>query len=132
MSELKDETIRGVYERWAEGDFQAGGDLFDPLVLFVMGPGFPETGTYLGPERVTEYTRGFLEPWERISVEAEEIVPAGDSVFAAVRQRGTGIGSGAEVELRYFQVWSFRGDRIIRFETFRERPDALAAAGLRC
>jgi hypothetical protein len=33
--------------------------------------------------------------------------------------------------MRYFQVWSFRGDKVIRLESFRERVDALEAAGLR-
>ncbi len=130
MSEENVKAIRGVYERWAKGDFKAGVAIFDPLILFVMGSRFPESGTYLGPDEVTEFTRGFLEPWERISIDAEEIVSAGDSVFAAVRQHGVGIASGAGTEFRYFQVWSFRGDRVIRFENFREREEALEAAGL--
>ena len=29
-----------------------------------------------------------------------------------------------------FHVWSFRGERVIRLECFRERGEALAAAGL--
>ena len=130
VSEEHVETIRGVYERWSEGDFSAGRDLFDPLVVFVMGRGFPEAGTYLGLERVAEYMRGFLEPWSHITIEVEEIVAAGDSVVAAVSQRGTGGGSGAATELRYFQVWTFRGAKVIRFETFRERTAAFEAAGL--
>jgi ketosteroid isomerase-like protein len=96
-----------------------------------MGPGFPDAGTYLGPEGVAEYTRGFLEPWSRITIDAEEISEAGDSVVVAVWQRGTGTGSGAVTEFRYFHVWSFRGSRVIRFETFRERAEAIEAAGLR-
>ena len=43
---------------------------------------------------------------------------------------GVGSESGAETEFRYFQVWSFRGRRVIRLENFRERSDALAAAGM--
>ena len=50
MSEENVDAIRGVYERWSEGDFRAGADLFDPLILFVMRPEFPDAGTYLGPE----------------------------------------------------------------------------------
>ncbi len=129
MSEEHVETIRGVYERWREGDFSAGIELFDPLILFVMRPEFPDAGSYLGPERVAEYMRHFLEPWERITIEAEEIVGAGDSVVVAVSQRGTGGGSGADTELRYFHVWTFRGATVIRFESVRERAEAFAAVG---
>ena len=123
------EAIRGVYERWAEGDFRAGIDLFDPLIVFVMRPEFPDAGTYLGPERVAEYMRGFLEPWTRLTIEAEELNEAGDSVVAAVCQSGVGTGSGAATEFRYFQVWSFRGPTVIRFENFRERAEAVEATG---
>ena len=42
------EAVRGVYERWEQGDFSASVDLFDPAVEFVIGPGFPDAGTYAG------------------------------------------------------------------------------------
>ncbi len=124
------ETIRAIYERWGQGDFSVGPEHFDPNLVFVMRPEFPDSGTYLGPEQVADYTRIFLEPWERITIEATELIEAGDSVIAAVTQRGMGIASQAEVEFRYYNVWTFRGPMIIRFETFRERDQALTAVGL--
>ncbi len=130
MSEENVEAIRNVYERWGEGDFGAGVELLDPHVLFVMSPEFPDAGLYLGVERIAEYTRGFLEPWTRITIEAEEIADAGDSVVVAVRQRGVGGGSGVATEFAYFQVWSFRGNQVIRLENFRKRAEAHKAAGL--
>jgi len=96
-----------------------------------MRPEFPDAGTYLGLERLGEYTRGFLEPWTRLTIEAEEITDAGDSVVAAVVQRGVGDGSGAPTEFRYFHVWSFRGGKVIRLECVRQRAEALEAVGLR-
>ncbi len=124
------QALQGVYDRWSEGDFGASAELMDPLVLFVMGEGLPDAGQYLGVGQLAEYMRGFLEPWARLTIEAEEIIPAGDSLFAAVVQRGVGEGSGAATELRYFHVWSLRADKVIRLETFRDRSVALAAAGL--
>ena len=130
MSTRNVEAIHGVYERWGGGDFRVRPDLFDPLVVLVMRPEFPDAGTYIGPEAIAEYTRSFLEPWTRITIEAEEVVVAGDSVVVAVRQRGVGAGSGIETELRYCHLWSFRGSKVIRIETFRERAQAFEAAGL--
>jgi ketosteroid isomerase-like protein len=121
--------LRRVYERWSQGDF-ADTEFFDPQVQFIMGPGFPEAGTYLGIGQLGGYMRGFLESWEHIAIQADELAGVGDSVVAAVRQEGTGRGSGAAARLDYFQVWTFRGGRAIRFETFRERADAYAAVGL--
>jgi ketosteroid isomerase-like protein len=131
MSETNVRAVEGVYERWSQGDFRASIDVLDPLVLLVMRPEFPDAGTYLGLDRLRDYTRGFLEPWTRITIAAEEITEAGDTVVVAVRQSGIGGGSGAPAELRYFHVWSFRGGKAIRLETFRERAEALEAAGLR-
>jgi len=125
------DALREVYARWSRGDFSASLDVADPLILFVLGPEFPDAGSYLGIEGLREYTRGFLEPWSRITIEAEEVTPAGDSVVVAVLQRGVGDESGIATELRYFQVWSFRGARAIRLENFRERAEALEAVGLR-
>jgi ketosteroid isomerase-like protein len=74
---------------------------------------------------------GFLEPWTRLTIEAEEIIEAGDSVVAGICQRGAGSGSGAVTEFRYFQVWTFRGGKVIRCENFRERAEAVETTGLR-
>ncbi len=131
MSQENVETVRDVYERWSQGDFRTSVDVLDPLVLFVLRPEFPDAGTYLGLERLAEYTRGLLEPWTRFTIEAEEITDAGDSVVVAVLQRGVGGGSGAASEFRYFHVWSFRGRKVIRLENFRDRAEALEAVGLR-
>ena len=130
MSAENVDTVRTLYERWSEGDFETTLAVVDPHFLLVMRPEFPDSGTYLGVERLMEYTRGFLEPWDRITIDAEEITDVDGSVVAAVLQRGAGVGSGAETEFRYFQVWSFRGDRAIRLENFRERSEAMRAAGL--
>jgi ketosteroid isomerase-like protein len=131
MSEENVEAIRAVYERWSEGDFWNSAEVLDPLVLFVLPPEFPDAGTYLGLEPLAEYMRGFLEPWTRLTIEAEEISDAGDSVVVAALQRGVASGSGAPSEFRYFQVWTFRGRKVIRLENFRERAEALETAGLR-
>jgi ketosteroid isomerase-like protein len=130
MSQENVKAVRGVYDRWSNGDFQASLDLFDPLALLVQRAEFPDAGTYLGVEKIVEYTRGFLEPWTRIAIEAEDITDVGESVVVAVRQRGVGGTSGAATEFRYHQVWSFRGSKVIRLENFREHSEALEVVGL--
>jgi ketosteroid isomerase-like protein len=130
MSGENVEIVRGIFERWGQGDFRAGTDLFDPHVVLVLRPGFPDAGAYVGAEGVAGYMRGFLEPWTHVTMEAEEVVEAGDSVLVGVRQRGVGDASGVPTELRYFQLFTFRGGRLIRLESIRERAEALEAAGL--
>jgi ketosteroid isomerase-like protein len=130
MAQANVAVVRGIYERWAKGDFAARGEMFDPGIVFVLGPDFPDAGSYVGLDELRQYMRGFLEPWVRLTIEVEEIRPAGDTVLAAVRQRGTGGESGVATELPYFQVWWFRGDRVVRLENFRHEADALEAAGV--
>jgi ketosteroid isomerase-like protein len=124
------EIVRTIYQGWSEGDFRASVGLLDPHVVLVLGPEFPDAGTYSGVEAVASYTRGLLEPWTRFSIEAEEVVAAGDCVLARVRQRGVGSSSGIPTELRYYMLWTFRGGKVIRLECFRDRTEALEAAGL--
>ena len=131
MSPENVEAVRAVYARWSEGDFRTSLEVLDPLVLFVHPPPLPEPGTYLGVDQVREFMRGFLESWSHLTIEAEGMTDAdGGTVVAAVRQSGVGSGSGAETDLRYSQVWSFRGGKVIRLENFREHAEALEAAGL--
>ena len=131
MAEGNVESVRRIYESWRRGDFAGTTGVLDEHVLMVVRPEFPDTGTYLGPQGIAEYTRGFLEPWSEITIRAEEIIPAGDSVVVSVLQRGEGDASGAVTEFRYFHLWTFRGGKAIRLETIRERDEALEAAGLR-
>ena len=129
MTEGNVAIVERIYDHWGRGDFKTH-NVLDEHALMVVRPEFPDTGTYLGHKGFADYTRGFLEPWSSITIEAEEIIPAGDSVVVAVRQRGEGDASGAVTEFRYFHVWTFRGGKAIRLETIRERDEALDAAGL--
>ena len=122
--------MRRIFDDWGRGNFRAGVELFDPHVLLVLRPEFPEAGVYLGPEEIATYTRGLLASWSNFAIEGEDFIDAGDSVVVRVHQRGVGISSGAVTELRYFQVWTFRGDAIIRIESIGERQQALEAVGL--
>lgn len=122
--------VRRVYEEWGRGNFGAGADLFGPDTLLVLRSGFPESGTYRGPEEIRGYVQGFLTSWNNAVIAGEDFVAEGDTVVVGVHQSATGKGSGAPVDFRYFQVWSFRAGMVVRIECIRERSDALEAAGL--
>ncbi len=130
MSRDNVEVVRKVLKHWSEGDFTTTIDALDEHAVLVLRPEFPDAGAYVGAEAIAAYTRGFLEPWTRLTIEAEELVDAGDTVLVGVLQRGVGDASGVETELRYFQLWTFRGGRVIRMENVRDRAAAMAAAGL--
>ena len=130
MSEENLEIVRRVYSAWARGDFRAGTELYAPETVLVLRPPLPEAGTYHGPEAIGGYMRSFLEPWDEAIIVGEDFAAAGDRVLVRVHQQATGTGSGAPVEMRYFQVWTFRDGSVIRIESIQDRSEALEAAGI--
>jgi ketosteroid isomerase-like protein len=64
-------------------------------------------------------------------IEAEELIDAGDHVFAAVRIAGKGRESGVETEMRLFTVWKLRNGKVQTVTGgYRDRAEALEAAWL--
>jgi ketosteroid isomerase-like protein len=74
-----------------------------------------------------------LETWEAPPTwEPQELVDAGDKVFAFIRTRARGRASGVEVDAQVANVWTFRDGKPVEFKYFGEdRAAALEAAGLR-
>ena len=131
MSQENVEAVQAIYERFSEGDFRASVDLLDPHIVFLMMPDAPEADEdYVGLEAVATAQRRLFEAWADLTMDAEELIAAGDTVLVSVRQRGVARISGVPTEAHYFTLWSFRGRKVIRIENFRERAQALQAAGL--
>ena len=131
MSRENVEVVRRIYERWADGDFRAGVELYDPNILLVLRPEFPEAGVYRGLDEIGSYMRkDFLKDFDNAAITGEEFLDAGDSVVVRVNQEAIGPGSRAPVGMRYYQLWTFRGPTVIRIESVKERADALGAVGL--
>jgi ketosteroid isomerase-like protein len=130
MSRENVEVVRAVYARWAHGDFSASLPLFDANLALVIDPEIPEGGTYVGSDGVREYMSRFLDSWESLTIAGESFEEVGDTVLVEVRQRGIGRGSGAPVETGYFQLWTFRGTKVVRLEVILSERRALEAVGL--
>ena len=124
------ETVRGIYEVWARGDFRPAVEAYDPHIVVVTRPDLPDGGRYVGVEAISAYMREYLAPFEHITWTAEELIEADGSVVAVTRQRGTAKRSGLSVEGQLFIVWTFRGRAVIRMEFFADRAGALEAVGL--
>ncbi len=53
-----------------------------------------------------------------------------ERVFVEFLNRGRGRGSGLPVEMTVYDIWSFRDGLVSRRQTFYDRAEATAAAGL--
>ena len=67
--------------------------------------------------------------WETLTITPTELIDVGENVVAAVTVQGKGKGSGVEVNMPLFGVWTFRDGKVVRVAGgYRERHDALEAA----
>lgn len=118
--------LEDIYARWSQGDFDlALGEQFS----IALDPDFPDTGVHSGLEGVAAYMRNFLEPWERLTITAEDMIEAEEKVVVRVLQVGIGKASGIPVELRYFHVWSFDGSAPTQVRSVMHEAEALAMGG---
>jgi ketosteroid isomerase-like protein len=117
-------------EAWNRSDVDAILALFDPECEVVFAPEVPEPGPFHGHAELRQWAEGFLAAWESHHSEVVEIVDAGDTVVAMLHLVGRGIGSGVEMEETDAHVFTIRAGRIVRWQNFNERADALAAVGL--
>jgi hypothetical protein len=72
-----------------------------------------------------ELWRYWLEAFDDLRWEPEEIVDFGDVLLVTARQQGHGSGSGVAVSEQVFQVFTLQRGLVIRQEDFLSRSDAL-------
>ena len=102
----------------------------DPDVVLDEWQEAPGARSYHGPEGVQAALDSWFETWEWMHVEIEELREAGDRVFFSLHQRAKGRGSGIEVEIKSWNVYTFRDGKLARIQLFLEPEPALEAAGL--
>ena len=106
--------------------------LLDGDVVWDLGrfAGIDLDPVYVGSAAVIAASRRYWGTWEDYEIDAEEVIDAGSRIIVAVHERGRGRGSGVPVDRRWAQVWTFERGRIVRWELFPDKADALEAVGL--
>ncbi len=92
--------------------------------------GWLERPRYEGIEGAREFLDDWVGIWDDWEATIEEIHDLGDRVVVIASQRGSAEAAVVPLEMRYGQVWTFRGERLLRTETFADPAEAMAAAGL--
>jgi ketosteroid isomerase-like protein len=131
MSQKNVEIVRRCIEAMNRRDFSQFSELFDPDVEYDLSRNIFNPDVYLGYEGIERLVAVVEDVWDELHGVPEEVIDAGDKVVSALLMQGKGRESGIEVKMRLFQVWSFRGSRVVRVVGgYRDRSDALDAAGL--
>ncbi len=87
--------------------------------------------TYRGRAEVRDWLNQVQEPWDDLHMHVEEIADASDGrLFVGLGLSARGKESGVETRLRFWTVSWIVDGKIARRRSFRERAEALEAAGL--
>jgi len=142
MSEENVEIVRRGYAplvaSFNRGELEASGpatflDWLDPEIEWRGPREFPDLAEpRFGHAGVREYLAVLSEAIEDYRMIPEEFIDAGgDRVLVFSREGGRGRGSGAEVVTQpTAHLWTIRGGKAVRLESYWERAQALEAAGL--
>jgi uncharacterized protein len=103
----------------------------DPEVEWVLTQGAPQAAaSFRGHEGVIEFFRDMLEAFEVVRQEPDEFIEAGDRVVVFVHSIARAR-SGLTIDERWAHIVTLRGGKVMRLEQYRDRAQALEAAGLR-
>jgi ketosteroid isomerase-like protein len=121
-------SLRRGYEAFNRGDFDTAVEMAHPEVEYV-----PVGGQ--SPLRGAEALRAWMEP---DALEDQRITPLefrinGDKVLVRQHTQARGVGSGIELDLMMWMVWTLSDEGLVtRLEAFlpHQEREALEAAGL--
>jgi ketosteroid isomerase-like protein len=124
------DLVREGMEAWSRGDLDATLELIDPDVVWrpiQAWPGIqPE---YRGHAGVRRFWDAFRDPWETITMTADEIRELDDRrVLTRSHFRARGRASGVTTEVVLHTVWTLEDGKLVRFESFTDEQAALQAA----
>ena len=128
MPEEYVETVRGVHEAWARGDFSRV-DIFDPEIEFETIPGVGH-GVYHGLEEMGRAWADILRTYGHFRADVEEIIESGDKVVVFTVPTMRPRGADAELTEKAATVWTLRDGKAVRLALYSDRADALREAGL--
>jgi len=128
LSENARVALKGA-EALSDRDLDAMLEVAHPEIEYVTHPGFVgQPPAYRGHEGMRHWLKA-LEPWESFRVDVEEVIDvSADTVVAVSHVTARGSGSGADVEMRTYDVVTITDGRIRKRRHYETREEALEAA----
>ncbi len=131
MSQENVEVVRRGYDAFNRGDIEGVIETVGAEVRCDMSERVFNPGVYEGHDGIRRFVEEIDEVWEDFRLEPLEFIDAGDKVVVSHLIRGSGKGSGVDVELPSTSVYTLRASKVIESRMYREHAEALEAAGLR-
>jgi ketosteroid isomerase-like protein len=133
MSEQNVEIMRQNLDAFDRRDRAAWLALRVPDCEVIPTAMWPEVDAIRGREVAWDFYIEVTEPFQRrpLAPDTEAVDAGPDKVLVHYQTVVRGRTSGADVELNYWVLVTFREGRILRDQWFRDRAEAREAAGLR-
>jgi ketosteroid isomerase-like protein len=136
MSQENVEIVRGAFEVW-EAAWGSGTDDFgglfaafdDDLVTRRLAP-LPDPGTWHGLPGMFDVVGEWTDTFDEFTMKGEEFVDAGSHVVVRVAQEGRGDSSGVPVTATFWFAFGVRHRKVVTFDMYATREQALEAVGL--
>jgi ketosteroid isomerase-like protein len=126
MSQANVEVVRKLFESYERGDYAEAVECLAPDVVYEVGQELPA----IGRAAVRAMWERWDSTWDELETVPEELIDAGDHVLVTVRYSTRGRGSGIKYEERLFDIYTFADGKCVHKREFRERSEAIEAAGL--
>jgi ketosteroid isomerase-like protein len=132
MSQENVEVIRKLYDHLGRGEYFVAPLLDEDFAFARHGEALGLLGgEWRGFEDVRAAVLEYLRSWDGLRNELERITDLDDErVLVFERQVGRGRNSGLVMERKMGSLFTLRDGKIVRWDTYWERADALEAAGL--
>lgn len=123
------ELVGGGMASWIAGDRDDAMATFTEDVEIFVPPELGNAGSYRGLEEFRRWFAAWDEAWSEFTMSVESIEPVGDRhVVAMIHSKGTGAGSGIEVENVLGWAIGVRDDRMEYLALQPDRDSALELA----
>ena len=126
----KIEALRRFFDAVNRNDMQAFSQDFDAEIVRTEPAGFPTAGTYRGIAAVREHVVKGRGTWAEGTCDYEKFLENGDKVVVYLHARVRMKGSTDWVGGRFADGFVFRNGKIVRYDSFGERAEALRWAGI--
>jgi ketosteroid isomerase-like protein len=126
MSQANVEVVRRLFDSYRRGDYAEAAECLAAHVVYEVGQELPARGR----EEVLAMWERWDSTWDELETVPEEFIGAEDHVLLTVHYSARGRGSGINYEEHLFEVYTFSDGQVVRKQEFRERSEALKAAGL--
>ncbi len=124
------QRLRAAFESWNRGDYERALEFMREDVVWTPGGLIPDVDpVYHGREGVARFWRDFVEPWDEISIELEEVLDERERlllILARFRARGR---AAIKVDASFFQLYLYdEAGLLSEFRGFVDEKEARQAA----